>query len=178
MCFPTLARKSIARGFYMRGSHVILIQGAKPCGTEVTLHEGGFDRGIADLTLAQSLPDEGPCIDSYYLVQPVFAKGAMRPAVRLLHRGGAELVPVEPVACRRFARATGSSQDFRLDEAFADALRQLPVFQNADKSEPLPLVDVVAMGVLYGGFSGFSRLFVRLEATSTAPQKSPPGGSS
>lgn len=168
-----LAAKDIARSFYVQGRHVMLVQGNKPWGTEVELNETGFDRGISNLTLAMAQDiTSTPVSARYYLVQPVFAKGPMRTAIRLIHQAGRELIPVEPLVCRAVTPsgpATGSSQDFRFDEAFEDALRQLPAFQAASRSAPLPLIDVVAMGAVYGGFAGFSRLFLRLEATTPVP---------
>ncbi len=168
-----LARKDIARSFYVQGRHVMLVQGNKPSGSEVDLSETGFDRGISNLTLAiaQDVTSDA-AIERYYLVRPVFAKGPMRPSIRLIHQAGRELIPVEPIVCRAVTPtgpATGFSQDFRFDEAFEDALRQLPAFQAASRSLPLPLIDVVAMGAVYGGFAGFSRFFLRLEAKTPDP---------
>jgi hypothetical protein len=161
---PALAMKTIASSYYAQGSHVMLIQGDKPAGCEVSLREGGFQLGISNLTLSLNDVAPTPDVDRYYLVRPVFSNGPMRTSIRLIHRDGQELIPVEPLSCRRPSRATGASQTFCFDEAFEDALRQLPPFHNADTQAPLPLVDIVAMGALYGGFSGFSRLFLRVEA--------------
>lgn len=171
MEIQVLARKDIARSFYVQGRHVMLVQGKKPSGSEVDLTETGLDLGISSLTLAMAQHvTSDAATERYYLVRPVFAKGPMRHAVRLIHQAGRELIPVEPLVCRAVkptGAATGISQDFRFDEAFEDALRQLPAFQAANRSLPLPLIDVVAMGAVYGGFAGFSRLFLRVEATST-----------
>jgi hypothetical protein len=159
-----LALKTIACSYYAQGSHVMLIQGDKPAGCEVSLREGGFQLGISNLTLFLDDVADTPDVDRYYLVQPVFSNGPMRTSIRLVHRDGQELIPVEPLSCRRHFCATGASQTFCFDEAFEDALRQLPPFNGANSQAPLPLVDIVAMGALYGGFSGFSRLFLRVEA--------------
>ncbi|HUR36616.1 MAG TPA: hypothetical protein VM009_02290 [Terriglobales bacterium] len=178
MTTPLLVGKELACSFYVQSRHVMLVHGKKPFGAEVELTESGFDRGISSLTLtlnpiapANSFETE-PCAadqphsDSYYLVRSVFAPGPMRRSIRLVHRAGQDLVPVQPLSCRRCHPVTGSSQSFCFDEAFEDALRQLPPLRNADKNQSLPLVDIVAMGAVYGGFSGFSRLFLRLEASS------------
>jgi len=173
MNIQVLAAKDIARSFYVQGRHVMLVQGNKPWGSEVSLTETGFDRDISNLTLAIAQDSTStPVKERYYMVQPVFGKGPMRSAIRLIHLAGRELIPVEPLVCRAVTPtgpATGFSQDFRFDEAFEDALRQLPAFQAATRSQPLPLIDVVAMGAVYGGFSGYSRFFLRLEATTPAP---------
>ena len=159
-----LALKTIACSYYAQGSHVMLIQGDKPAGCEVSLREGGFQLGISNLTLSLDDVADTPDVDRYYLLRPVFSNGPMRTSIRLVHRDGQELIPVEPLSCRRHSRATGASQTFCFDEAFEDALRQLPPFNGANTQAALPLVDIVAMGALYGGFSGFSRLFLRVEA--------------
>lgn len=154
-----LASRHSARCFYIQGRHIIIASGPKPAGSEVVLFESHPAVRLSLTGIASDL-----MVDTYYLVRPIFSPGPMLAHVRIHHRAGSDLLPVEPVACAGDCRTcpTGCSQSFRLDEAFADALRQLPMFAKADTSRPLPLVDLVAMGALYGGFSGFSRLFVRL----------------
>jgi len=155
-----LASRHSARCFYIQGRHVLVVSGPKPASSDVVLRESH-----PAVTLALTVPAGAPLDDTYYLVRPIFSPGPLLAHVRLCHREGSDLLPVELMACAGDCRTcpTGCSQSFRLDEAFADALRQLPMFAKADASRPLPLVDLVALGALYGGFSGFSRLFVRLE---------------
>lgn len=166
MLTPRLATKEVARVFYLCNRHVMLVQGSKPRNSEVYLLE---DTRSCGTILALKLPAGIPpslVADTFYLVRPLFAQCPMRPSVQLEHQAGKESVPVEPLGCRPSSVSiTGRSQAFRFDEAFADALRQLPVFQQADPALPLPLVDVVAMGALYGGFAGFSHLFLRVGPT-------------
>ena len=164
------ASKEIARSFYLHNRHVLLVQGSKPHNSEVLLVEDALAPGAARLMMRQPM-GAGACTgsDAYYLVKPLFGKGPMRRTITLTHQAGKEAVRVEPLGCRANPScpfATGSSQAFRFDEAFEDALRQLPIFQRADNALPLPLVDIVAIGALYGGFSGFSHLFLRLEAVA------------
>lgn len=154
-----LASRHAARCFYIQEQHILVLTGPLPAGCEVTLRE------VPDaVTVCLSGTAGAPADDTYYLVRPIFSPCPMLPHVRLCHRDGFDRLPVELVACGLDCQScpTGCSQSFRLDEAFADALRQLPMFAKADASRPLPLVDLVALGALYGGFSGFSRLFVRL----------------
>ena len=103
----------------------------------------------------------------------------------LLHRDGSELIKVEPIAEHVIPRrasdsattiqarpclvpellgsAIGFSQNYSLDEAFKDALQKLQLVSSpASEAEP-SMVDVVSMGAVYGGFSGYSRMFVRVE---------------
>ena len=159
----SFATKDVARTFYAHGSHVILVQGPKPHDAEVTLVER--EPGAVSLMMTAGTAETSISPDTYYLVKPVFAKAPMRRVVTLLHGAGRESMPVEELAC---GCGTGSSQAFNLDEAFQDALRRLPIFALAPEGEPLALVDLVAIGAIYGGFSGFSHLFVRVQAAGTA----------
>ena len=69
-------------------------------------------------------------------------------------------------AARSTAReATGMSRNLSFDEAFADALAQLPppATQHPDQ---LTSVVVVETGGLFGGFAGFHHLYVRIAGSS------------
>src|SRR5437879_7781773 len=126
--------------------------------------------------------------DSYCLVQPIFP-GPKRPYLTLLHRDGSDLVKVEAISSPTvddftraaisrdveieepehlsgIASAIGFSQNFSLDEAFKDALHNLQARPLADPNQELSIIDVVSMCAAYGGFSGFSRLFVKIEQSS------------
>jgi hypothetical protein len=61
--------------------------------------------------------------------------------------------------------ATGMSRNLSFDEAFADALAQLPppASQHPDQ---LTSVVVVETGGLFGGFAGFHHLYVRIQGSS------------
>jgi hypothetical protein len=160
---PELAPMDLARVFYLQNQHVIAAIGQKAPGSEVEVLESVAADGTVRLRLHQSSPP-GLLTDTYYLVRPVLPKGPMRGSIRVLHAAGGLAVPVEPLNCAAF-RVTGHSPSFRFDEAFEDALRQLPMFSTNPPGQGLPLVDLVAMGAIYGGFSGFSRLFVRVGAS-------------
>jgi hypothetical protein len=158
-----LAHRSSARLFYVQGHHIVVVHGLRPSGSEVELRER-VGESSPELSLALRCSEPALAAgDHYYLVQTVFAREAMRPSVRLVHRDGIQQLRVEPVCCASF-RVTGASPSFDFDEAFASALRQLPTFSDAAPGAPLPFVEVLAMGAIYGGFTGFSRLFVHLEA--------------
>lgn len=163
---PALAPVDIARVFYLQNQHVIAAMGQKAPGSEVEVSECLAADGTVRLRLHQPSPPGLPT-DTYYLVRPILPRGPIRNSIRLLHAAGGLAVPVEPLNCASF-RVTGHSPSFRFDEAFESALRQLPMFSANPPGQGLPLVDLVAMGAIYGGFSGFSRLFVRLGA-SDAP---------
>jgi hypothetical protein len=112
--------------------------------------------------------------DNYCVVQPVFA-GTMRPYISLLHRDGTDMVKVEtlpvPVPSSSahpglLKTAIGFSQNYSLDEAFNDALQKLGLFPSPYSKGETSVVDVVSMGAVYGGFSGYNRMFVRVEQSS------------
>jgi hypothetical protein len=62
--------------------------------------------------------------------------------------------------------ATGFSSAQRFDEAFTDAVANLPP-STAPLADALARVEVVETGGLFGGFPGFHHLFVRVRRTIT-----------
>jgi hypothetical protein len=126
--------------------------------------------------------------DTYCLVEPI-AAAAKHPYITIMHRDGSDLVKVESINSHSantpitrlveptteikaaedrevIASAIGFSQNFSLDEAFKDALQKLNARPLSDTNRELSMIDVVSMGAAYGGFSGFNRLFVKVEQSS------------
>jgi hypothetical protein len=107
--------------------------------------------------------------DDYFIVQPLTGLHRKR-EIEVLHRDGCDLVRVEVLSTGELAQSAsvgsaifGVSQDFSLEAAFKDAIGKFDL-----KTGQSPgLVEVVSMGALYGGFAGFSRLFVRVEKTES-----------
>jgi hypothetical protein len=64
------------------------------------------------------------------------------------------------------AEAVGTSKDLKFDEAFADAVSNLPAY-DPPHSDPLENIDVVETGALFGGIAGFHHLFIRVRRTIT-----------
>jgi hypothetical protein len=62
--------------------------------------------------------------------------------------------------------ATGFSANLSFDEAFADALANLPPIDLGGTADVLVRVQVVEIGGLFGGIAGFNDLFVRVCRTS------------
>ncbi|HSV64666.1 MAG TPA: hypothetical protein VLJ59_02000 [Mycobacteriales bacterium] len=60
--------------------------------------------------------------------------------------------------------ATGFSKNLSFDEAFADALANLPPF-SSPVADALARVEVLEIGGLFGGFAGFHDLFVKVRRT-------------
>jgi hypothetical protein len=61
--------------------------------------------------------------------------------------------------------ATGYSVKMSFDEAFEDAVRALPPAE-IHHTEPIEIVRVVEIGSESGGFVGFQRMFVKVEAVT------------
>jgi hypothetical protein len=61
--------------------------------------------------------------------------------------------------------ATGMSSRLSFDEAFADALANLP-YSPPSHPDQLTSVKVTEVGGLFGGFAGFHHLYVKVESTT------------
>lgn len=61
--------------------------------------------------------------------------------------------------------ATGMSSRLHFDEAFADALANLP-YSPPSHPDQLTSVKVTEIGGLFGGFAGFHHLYVKVESTT------------
>ena len=106
-----------------------------------------------------------------------------RPAVTVHHRDGQDEIEIEPCGkeLEGFAaavgerpnvvtgptprEATGMSRDLSFDEAFADALAQLPPPATSHPDQLMSVV-VTETGGLFGGIAGFHHLYVRIQGSS------------
>jgi hypothetical protein len=68
-----------------------------------------------------------------------------------------ERIPAQP------REATGYSDAYSFDEAFGDAVRNLPPSEPSFPDQ-LTTITVAAIGAEIGGFAGFNRMFVRVKA--------------
>ena len=158
-----LAQRDGARVFESNGQTVVIITGWKPrdCEMPEVVERNGrlllCNKGPNDL---RSRPGS---MDRYFLVQPLETRVSSR-EVRLRHAEGSDCLKIESFprgGPRPSDRCVfGVSQDFSLEAAFKDALSRL----DPASLRQVGLVEVVSMGALYGGFSGFSRLFVSIDA--------------
>jgi hypothetical protein len=172
--------KDLVRTFFNQGQHIAVVTGKKAsrC-SEIELVEVTQNTRIPVLAIqcqCNHISDHA-CYsvhENYCLVKPVFA-GPFRPFISFLHREGSEVVKVEtlPAAVLAdtappgvLASAIGFSQNYSLDEAFNDALQKLGLSPSLDSKREPSVIDVVSMGAVYGGFSGYSRMFVRVEQSS------------
>jgi hypothetical protein len=106
-----------------------------------------------------------------------------QPIVTVHHRDGQDDVEIETsgtdlagfaavfgdrtneVAGQAPREATGMSRNLSFDEAFADALAQLPPPATSHPDQ-LTSVVVVETGGLFGGIAGFHHLYVRIQGSS------------
>ncbi len=158
---PKLAQRDSIRLFSINNQTVAVITGKKPKNYDVPhLVKQGERRLVIEFAASVEALAESGSLDSYIIVQPVLITTKLG-AVEVWHANGCDRINVESL-CRESREGEpgmlGISQDFSLEAAIKDALSRLtPEAQR----EP-QLFDVVSMGALYGGFSGFSRLFVRM----------------
>jgi len=170
--------KDVVRIFFTQNQHIAIVTGKRRsrC-AEIELVEVTQTPRIPVLAIQCQCDhiSEHTCYsghENYCLVKPVFA-GPLRPFISLLHLEGSEVVKVEilpgPGDATKpglLASAIGFSQNYSLDEAFNDALQKLGLSPSPDSTQQASVVDVVSMGAVYGGFSGYSRMFVRVEQSS------------
>ena len=181
------ASRELVRIFYAHNQHIAVVTGKKPrhCAA-VDLIRSSRQSGTPTFSIVRSASGDPEVVDAtadrYYLVKPLLP-GPARAHIKVRHLGGVQRVAVEtlstngrqthgkwatPAIARRqddVESALGYSQNFSMDEAFNDALNHLPVLGDR-RNNRLTLVDVVSMGAIYGGFSGFSRLFVKVEQSA------------
>jgi hypothetical protein len=105
---------------------------------------------------------------------------ADQPTVTVHHADGADEVTIEDYSTELQAyadtlrgspdrpcppgadEATGFSGNLSFDEAFADALANLPPLDLTGTADILVRVQVAEIGALFGGIAGFNDLFVRV----------------
>ncbi|MGH8901351.1 MAG: hypothetical protein ACRDYA_06625 [Egibacteraceae bacterium] len=130
------------------------------------------------------LPGIFPQVVTPYVYAESVRFPADQPVVTVHHADGADEVSIEDCGSElsSYARAvsgrpdrpcpegadeaTGFSRNLRFDEAFANALANLPPFE-PPFPDALARVEVVEIGGLFAGFAGFRDLFVRVCRTVT-----------
>jgi hypothetical protein len=163
----SLARRDSISLFQINDDVIAIVSGTKPrhCEGPRLVRQGGGKFSLECNCQKACIQRSDPS-DRFFLVQPIAPK-TKTGEIEVVHRDGRERLKICPLAPTKSdirpaaAGAFGVSQDFSLEAAFKDALSKL----NPKSLHAPSLVEVVSMGALYGGFSGFSRLFVRVEAT-------------
>ena len=172
-----LANRRSIRLFEFNQNIVAITIGKKPrhcAGPQLTVLNSG--RLVLHCECAEECTQLSDREDDYFIVCPLAGLRKTR-EIEVLHEAGCDLLHLEPLSGERSAPLSqssvlGISQDFSLEAAFKDALAKL----NPKTSQTPGLIEVVSMGALYGGFSGFSRLFVRVEKTEARLFNATPGG--
>ena len=120
-------------------------------------------------------PGVFPQIITPYRICRTFPLGDSIPEITVHHDEGADKVSVEPCddnmvlyedddkkdAIQGGVPAIGRSSNLSFDEAFADAVSQLP---HSPVADGLTRVKVTDIGGLFGGIVGFRELFVKIQA--------------
>lgn len=132
--------------------------------------------------LRRSRPGIWPQVITPYTVGEVFVYPEDQRVVTVHHADGQDEVKIEEsgldlaqfksvVSPNRQGltapvnEATGMSARLSFDEAFADALANLPTPLPSHPDE-LTSVTVLETGALFGGFAGFHHLYVRVQSTT------------
>jgi hypothetical protein len=181
------AKRSRIRAFRAGPYILILAEGEVPNpGYEVDIQRSPLLIYPPQFTLLwRQRPGIWPPVVVPYRYGEVFRYPTDEPRVTVHHADGQDHVETQPVLSElaQFeamvadrpatdtgtpgaAEAVGTSMDLKFDEAFADAVNNLPPY-DPPHSDPLENVDVIATGALFGGIAGFHHLFVRVRRTIT-----------
>lgn len=187
----SLAQRKLIQAFYHNGTLALFATGTAP----TPCHEVTFKRGLVTVAPPQfsliQCRRAGICSDvaSPYTVSQLFAIGAYRPVVIVVHSGGQDEVAVEhirdyhpqgpthpqgaglpvpyvfpPSTARNSSAdgtATGYSTSFDFSEALREAIAALPPTPHPYPDQ-LTTVAVLEVGAEIGGIAGFHHLFVRV----------------
>ena len=171
---------------FRAGRHVLIVaEGDLPSpGWEVDIQQSPQDVFPPQFDLLRrERPGVWPAVLEPYRYGEVVLYPADRSTVTVHHRDGQDDVEIE--ACGEdlagFAavagdrtqeaagpaprEATGMSRKLSFDEAFADALAQLPP-PSTSHPDQLTSVVVTETGGLFGGIAGFHHLYVRIQGSS------------
>ena len=179
-----LAQRRRIRAF-RAGRHLLIVaDGDLPTpGWEVAIEQSPQDVFPPQFDLLRrERPGLWPQVIQPYRYGEVVQYPADQPTVTVHHRDGQDDVEIEacgtdlagfaavvgtPDEAAGPARreATGMSRNLSFDEAFADALAQLPP-PATSHADQLTSVVVTETGGLFGGIAGFHHLYVRIRGSS------------
>jgi hypothetical protein len=171
------ASRSAIRAFSYPGHLVVTAEGEVP----TPCYQVEIDRlvakgGSAEYSLKQCLDPRVRCMQvvTPYQVSEVFAEQHVPDEITVHHADGSDRVRVEPLqeplAAAELAdagtgrTAIGYSNHLSFQEAFADAVRQIPMTRRADAFLRVRVEDV---GGEFGGIAGFHRLYVKIQVTES-----------
>jgi len=170
------ASRSAIRAFSYPGHLVVAAEGEVP----TPCHQVEIDRFVAkhgsaaEYSLKQCLDPRVRCMQvvTPYQVSEVFSEQHVPDEITVHHADGSDRVRVErlqePVATAELAdariggTAIGYSNRLSFQEAFANAVAQIPMTRRADA---FLRVRVEEVGGEFGGIAGFHRLYVKIRRT-------------
>jgi hypothetical protein len=176
-----LAQRNMIRAFRAGRYILIVAEGNLPTpGYQVNIEESPLRIFPQQYNLLRhERPGTWPDVVVPYLHSEVFVYPEDQYVVTVHHAEGQDEVNIEEFGAdlAQFAalvsphqgtpdnEATGTSPSLRFDEAFADAIANLPP---SEPSHPdaLTRIDVLETGALFGGFAGFHHLFVKARSTT------------
>lgn len=172
-----LANRATVRVFQAEGHILISAAGDLPNpGFDVDIEQSPLRIFPPQYNIVQCRrPGVFPEIMTPYRICRSFPLGDRVPEMTIHHAEGTDKVSVEPCeddliryedSCRyddihSGVPATGRSNNLSFDEAFADALSQLP---SSPVDDGLTRIKVTEVGGLFGGIAGFRELFVKIHA--------------
>ncbi len=171
-----LANRTTLRVFQSEGHLLIVAAGDLPSpGYDVDIEQSPLRVFPPQYNIVQCRrPGIFPQIITPYRISRTFPLGDRVPEITIHHGEGADKISVETCVddlplyednCKKDDNggvpAVGRSNKLSFDEAFADAVSQLPPSPAADG---LMRVKVTEVGGIFGGSAGFHELFVKIRA--------------
>ncbi|MGI9484519.1 MAG: hypothetical protein ACR2RF_01295 [Geminicoccaceae bacterium] len=173
-----LANRSSMRILQCDGTILICAEGDLPSpGFEIKIEQSPLRIFPPQFNIVRCRqPGVFPQVITPYRICKSFPLGDKVPEITVNHAEGSDKVAIEPCgkdhygyeeSCRYSdddqggVPATGRSASLSFDQAFADALAQLPP---SPVSDGQTRVRVTEIGGLFGGIAGFHELFVKIRA--------------
>jgi len=166
-----LADVKKATAFYIAGNLILTVSGDKPTPCYRVRIEQSLLPVEPPTFIVQQQPTGGICpeVITPYQRTAVFFIGTYRPTVDVVSASGTKSVKVERVEESAAAKsvaaktpkhreATGYSADFSFEDAFQDAISQLPPLY----PDELQNFVVLETGAVIGGFLGLRTMFVKV----------------
>lgn len=173
-CAP--ARRSSIRAFSFPGHLVVVAEGElrAPC-NQVEIVRTFFEPGVGPplyYTVNECVDPRIRCISRLtpYERTEIFPEETVPDTITVVHADGRDEVSVEPLrdppvtADDDGSTAVGRSRSLSFQEAFVDALRQLPPPTDPQPDE-LQTTEVVEIGGEFGGIAGLHHLYVKVRAS-------------
>lgn len=183
--YRLLASRTRVEAYQLLGHLIIVVEGELPSpGFEVDIEQRPQHGGLASYQIVRrAKAGLWPEVVTPFRYGEMFEVEALPAEIELVHAEGADRVvvlaerppaPYEPAETAQQGVeapvpsgplehvATGFSPALSFDEAFADALQNLPSFQPGHPDQ-LATVRVEEIGALFGGVAGFHQMYVKVK---------------